>query len=65
MKEMWSVELEATLWSDDIFNGTYEECVDYCKQNNYEIDGSNARLAKILVDDDGCVAETLDIVDEL
>ncbi len=61
----WSVELEANSWNDDTFNGTYEECIAYCKENDYTIDGETARLAEIEVDDDGCVSYTYDIVEEL
>lgn len=65
MREIiWSVELEATLWADDTFNGTYEECVQYCSENDYKIDGNEARLSKLLVED-GCVLQTLEIVEEL
>ncbi|MDL2302610.1 hypothetical protein LJC58_09720 [Lachnospiraceae bacterium OttesenSCG-928-D06] len=60
----WSVEIEGNSWGDDTFNGTYDECVAYCKEYDYKIDGVVARLAKILVED-GCVAETLEIVEEL
>lgn len=63
-KEIWSVELEANLWADDIFNGTYEECVEWCRKNGYKIDGEEARLARLLAGDD-CVLETLEIVDDL
>lgn len=63
-EEMWSVELEGNSWNDDTFNGTYEECVDYCKEYDYTVDGDEARIAKILVED-GCVIEVLELVEEL
>jgi len=63
-KEIWSVELEATLWTDDTFNGTYDECVEWCRKNDYKIDGEEARLARLLVEGD-CVLEVLEIVDDL
>lgn len=63
-EKMWSVELEGNSWNDDTFNGTYEECIEYCQEQNYKIDGQDARLAKILVED-GCVLEVLEIVEEL
>lgn len=28
----WSVECEANGYADDTFCGTFEECVDYCKE---------------------------------
>ena len=65
MKTLWSVELEGNMWNDDTFNGTFDECVEYCKKCNYLIDGKEARLAKILVDENGCVLEALEIVNEL
>lgn len=64
MKKMWSVELESSYYTDDIFNGSFEECVEYCKDHNYEI-GTEARIAEILVDEDGCVVETLNIIEEI
>lgn len=65
MKTLWSVELEGNMWNDDTFNGTFDECVEYCKKYNHLIDGKEARLAKILVDENGCVLEALEIVNEL
>ena len=64
MKTLWSVELEANGYEDDTFNGTFEECIEYCKDYDYAI-GTDCRLAKILVDEDGFVAECLEIVEEL
>lgn len=65
MKTLWSVELEGNMWNDDTFNGTFDECVEYCEEYNYLIDGKEVRLAKILVDENGCVLEVLEIVNEL
>ena len=62
MKTLWSVEVESNMWEDDLFNGTYEECIQYCKEQGYKIDGKEARLAEILVDEKGTVIETLEIV---
>ena len=65
MKTTYSVELEANAYMDDLFNGTLEECREYIA-NNYtaeEIAEENVRIAKILVDEYGCVAECLDIID--
>lgn len=61
----WSVELEANSWNDDTFNGTYDECVKYCEENDYQIDGVNAQLAEIEIDDSGCVTYTHEIIKEL
>ena len=63
-KETWSVELEANSWCDDTFNGTYAKCVEWCKEHSYTIDGQEARLAKIVLEDD-CVVDTLEIVEEI
>lgn len=65
MKEqIWSVELEGNSWNDDTFNGSYKECVEFCKKYDYEINGRDARLARILVEDD-CVVEVLEVVEVL
>lgn len=64
MRETWSVELEANSWNDDLFNGTFDECVDYCKNNDYKIDGITGRIAKVLLDGN-CVSEVLEICEEL
>ena len=62
---IWSVELEANSWNNDIFNGTLEECAEYRRENDYTIDGIHARLAEIEVDEDGCWTYCYDIVEEL
>lgn len=48
-----------------MFNGTYEECIAYCKDRDYKIDGVECRLAEIEVDERGCVVDTYDIVSEI
>lgn len=63
-KKTWSVQL-ADDWMDDTFNGTYEECIEWCKKNDYRIDGKEARLAKILVNENGSCLEVLEYVDDL
>lgn len=50
----WSVELEANMWNDDTFNGTFEECVAYCDAKGYDIDGEEARIARIDTEDGYC-----------
>lgn len=57
----WSVELEANSWMDDTFNGTFDECVEYCQKNGYEINGEEVRLAEINTEDGFCYS----IVDEI
>lgn len=58
-KIIWSVEL-SPYYGDDTFNGTFDECVKYCRNMEYII-GKDCRLAKILVDQEGCFLETLEI----
>lgn len=58
-KIVWSVELSPH-YDDDTFNGTFDECVKYCRDMGYSI-GKDCQLAKILVDEEGCFRETLEI----
>jgi len=64
MKTTYSVETEPSSYMDDLFNGTFEECIEYCKEHDYTPENCGARIAKILVDDEGSVAETLDIIED-
>ena len=57
----WSVELEANSWNDDTFIGSFEECIEYCKKYDYKLDGKEARLAEVEVED-GCIVFTYDII---
>lgn len=61
----WSVEHEANSWSDDMFNGTYDECIAYCQEKDYKIDGVECRLAEIEVDEDVGVVDTYNVVNEI
>ena len=63
MKTTYSVELYATLYADDLFNGTLEECREYIAKHGYTKEEDDVRIAKILVDEDECVAECLDIIE--
>ncbi len=65
MSRLWSVEHEANSWNDDMFSGTYDECVKYCKEHHYKVNGIECRLAEIEVDESGCVIDTYDIVNEV
>ena len=60
-----SVEQGGNSWNEDMFNGTYEECIAYCQDREYKIDGVECRLAEIEVDDRGCVVDTYSIVNEI
>lgn len=64
----WSVETEENSWSDDLFNGTLEECIEYCKDKNIKVDGKNARIMKICLDENGVIdlwEECIDDVDSV
>lgn len=64
-RKTWSVETEENDWNDDLFNGTLEECIEYCKNNNINIDGVSARIAKICLDENGCVDFWEELVEDL
>ena len=64
----WSVETEENYWNDDLFNGSLEECIEYCKENNIKVDGKNARIMKICLDENGVIdlwEECIDDVDSV
>lgn len=60
--EVWSVEV-APDFNDDFFSGTEEECREYCGLRDYKI-GEDCRLARISLDDDFCVREVLEVINE-
>lgn len=64
MKTTYSVEIEQTMYSDDLFNGTFEECVEYINEKEYTREENDVRIAKILLEDDGTVAECLKLITE-
>lgn len=64
-KRAWSVELESNAWQDDAFNCTVNECIRYCQERNITIDGINARLAEVEIDNDGCITYCFNIVNSL
>ena len=57
MRIFYSVELEANMWNDDTFCGTYEECVEYLKEHNYT--QAEARIVKFEDDGDPLVTEII------
>lgn len=65
MGRTWSVEAKANSWNDDLFNGSYKECVKYCEDHDYAVDGENVRLAEIEVDEKGRVIGVYCIVSEV
>lgn len=58
----YSVEIEPTGYTDDLFNGTLNECIGYIKAHGYTGADDGARIAKIQLDEDGTVSSTLDII---
>lgn len=56
----WSVELEVTDYSDDTFTGSYEECVEYIR-NNYSDTEDDYQIAEIEVED-GCTTYTYEVI---
>lgn len=64
MKTTYSVEIEQTMYADDLFNGTLEECIEEIKEKGYTREENNVRIAKILIDEDNTVAECLELITE-
>jgi hypothetical protein len=65
MTTTWSVRLEANSFGDDTFNGTYDECLKYCSEYDYNVNWQEAVLAEIELDGSGSVVFTHDLVTEL
>lgn len=59
---IYSVEIEPTGYTDDLFNGTLDECIEYIKAHGYTGADDGARIAKIQLDEDGTISSTLDII---
>lgn len=64
MKTIYSVEIKDTMYTDDIFNGSFEECVEYINENEYTKEENDVRIAKVLVDEDNTVIECVEIITE-
>ncbi len=60
----YSVEIEQTEYADDMFVGTFEECVDYIKKEGYNREDNDVRIAEIELDEKGCVDYTYHIITE-
>ena len=60
----YSVQIEENSYDDDLFNGTFEECVDYINRQGYTREENDVRIAEIEVDDKGTVTYTYDIITE-
>lgn len=52
-------------WNDDLFNGSLEECIEYCKDKNIKVDGENARIMKICLDENGSINFWEECVDDV
>ena len=63
-KTIYSVQLEENSYNDDLFNGTFEEFVEYIKKHGYTREENDARIAEIEVDENGTVTFTRDIITE-
>lgn len=61
----WSVETEENSWSDDLFNGTLEECIEYCKDKDIKVDGENARIMKVCLDENGSINLWEECIDDI
>lgn len=51
------------MYSDDIFNGSFEECVEYIKEKGYTKE-NDVRIAKVIIDEDNTVVECVEIITE-
>lgn len=49
--KQWSVQIADCNWDDDIFIGTFAECKRFCWIHDFKLDGVEARLAEIEVQD--------------
>ena len=64
MKTTYSVEIKDTMYTDDIFNGSFEECIEYIKENEYTKEENDVRIAKVIIDEDNTVIECVEIITE-
>ena len=64
MKTTYSVEIKDTMYTDDIFNGSFEECVEYIKENEYTKEENDVKIAKVIIDEDNTVIECVEIITE-
>lgn len=64
MKTTYSVEIKDTMYTDDIFNGSFNDYVECIKENEYTREENDVRIAKIIVDEDNTVIECVEIITE-
>ena len=59
MKTYYSVEIEQNGYEDDLFTGTFEECVEYIAEHEYTVEDNDVRIAKITDDGDPTVTDII------
>lgn len=59
MKIYYSVEIEQSSYEDDLFNGTFEECVKYITDHGYTAEDNDVRIAEITDDGDPLVTDII------
>lgn len=59
MKIYYSVEIEQNSYEDDLFNGTFEECVEYIAEHEYTVEDNDVRIAEITDDGDPLVTDII------
>lgn len=59
MKIFYSVQIEQNSYEDDLFNGTFEECVEYIEEHEYTVEDNDVRIAEITDDGDPLVTDII------
>lgn len=59
MKIFYSVQIEQNSYEDDLFNGTFEECVEYIAEHEYTVEDNDVRIAEITDDGDPLVTDII------
>ena len=59
MKTFYSVEIEQNSYEDDLFNGTFEECVEYINEREYTREENDVRIAHVVEDGDHIVDDII------
>lgn len=60
----YSVLIEQNAYDDDLFNGSFKECVDFINECGYTREDNDVKIAEIEVGEDGCAIYTYDIITE-
>ena len=61
---IFSVEIEENNYNDDLFCGTFEECVEFIKKNGYTREENDVRIGEIDVDKTGIFTFAFNIITE-